>query len=399
MSTKTRLVIMIFCVIVSKSLPEPGYAQINDLTITASDGAGPNSFGGFVAISEEIAVVGAASDSDNEFQAGSVYIFKRTGTSWAEETELHASDGASEDHFGISVAISGDYVVVGASGDDDNGLRSGSAYVFKRTGTSWTQETILLASDGDGTDAFGISASLSGDYAVLGASHNDESGKDVGAAYVFKRSGTSWMEEAKILSSDGAESDLFGYSVSVSDDYAIAGAPYHTGNARRSGAAYVFKRDGTSWTQEAKLLASDGAALDWFGISVSISGDYTIVGAQFNNGNGSGSGSAYVYSGFAPTVGVESERISLPAEFALSQNYPNPFNPVTVIEYSLPASGEVSLIVYNLSGQEVARLINGSMPAGNHLITWDASSLASGVYLYRLQAGDFVRTRKMLLLK
>ena len=149
-----------------------------------------------------------------------------------------------------------------------------------------------------------------------------------------------------------------------------------------------------------KITASDGAASDQFGQSVSISGDYAIVGATVDdNNNGINSGSAYLYSGFAAAVGVESEIAGLPAEFELSQNYPNPFNPETVIEFALPQSGDVSLVVYNIRGEEVARLLSGTVPAGNHRVIWDASSLASGIYIYRLRAGDYIETRKMVLLK
>ena len=150
---------------------------------------------------------------------------------------------------------------------------------------------------------------------------------------------------------------------------------------------------------EFKITATDGAANDWFGFSVSISGDYAIVGAWRDDDNGFGSGSAYLYSGFAAAVGVESEIAGLPAEFELSQNYPNPFNPETVIEFALPQSGDVSLVVYNIRGEEVARLLSGTVPAGNHRVIWDASSLASGIYIYRLRAGDYIETRKMVLLK
>ncbi|MCH7820343.1 MAG: T9SS type A sorting domain-containing protein [Candidatus Marinimicrobia bacterium] len=253
----------------------------------------------------------------------------------------------------------------------------------------------LTASDNAAGDEFGRSASISGDYAVVGAEFDDDNGTDAGSAYVFKRSGTSWAQEAKLLASDGAAGDVFGFSVSISGDYAVVGA-HDDGD--HSGSAYLFKRTGTSWTEEAKLLASDGAAGDHFGV-VSISGGYVVVGAYFDDDNGTDAGSAYLYTGFATPVGVESEIAGLPAEFALSQNYPNPFNPETVIEYALPQSGDVSLVVYNLNGEEVRRWDIQGQPAGNHNVTWNASNFASGVYLYRLQAGDFIETLKMILLK
>ena len=217
----------------------------------------------------------------------------------------------------------------------------------------------ITASDGARNDRFGYSVSISGDYAIVGADSDDDNGIFSGSAYVFKRSGTSWTQEAKLLASDGATGDQFGFSVSISGDYAVVGAFADDDNGENSGSAYLFKRSGTSWTQEAKLLASDGAAGDQFGLSASISGDYAVVGAFADDDNGDRSGSAYLYSGFATAVGVEDEIAGLPAEFSLSQNYPNPFNPETVIELALPQTGDVSLVVYNLRGEEVARLLSG----------------------------------------
>ena len=272
-----------------------GESWAQEAKLLPADGAASDKFGRSVSISGDYAVVGAFFDSDNGIASGSAYVFKRTGASWAEEAKLFPSDGATSDVFGISVSISGDYAVVGASGDDDNGSASGSAYVFKRSGTSWAQETKLLPSDAAAGDFFGKSVSISGDYAVVGAQENDDNGTNSGSAYVFKRTDVTWTQEAKLLPSDGATIDVFGISVSISGDYAVVGAHRDSDNGSFSGSAYVFKRTDVTWTQEAKLLPSDGAADDQFGISVSISGDYAVVGAQENDDNGSNSGSAYLF--------------------------------------------------------------------------------------------------------
>ncbi|MCH8304485.1 MAG: T9SS type A sorting domain-containing protein [Candidatus Marinimicrobia bacterium] len=274
---------------------QPAYAQVSEFKITASDGAAVDAFGYSVSISGDYAVVGAFLDDDSGSSSGSAYIFKRVGESWAQEAKLLPADGAASDKFGRSVSISGDYAVVGAFFDSDNGIASGSAYVFKRTGASWAQEAKLLPSDGATSDVFGISVSISGDYAVVGASGDDDNGSASGSAYVFKRSGTSWAQETKLLPSDAAAGDFFGKSVSISGDYAVVGAQENDDNGTNSGSAYVFKRAGASWAQETKLLPSDGATIDVFGISVSISGDYAVVGAHRDSDNGSFSGSAYVF--------------------------------------------------------------------------------------------------------
>jgi hypothetical protein len=248
--------------------------------LIASDGAASDYFGWSVSISGDYAVIGANYDDSSR---GSAYVFKRSGTSWSQEAKLVASDGVAGDRFGWSVSISGDYAVIGAFNDDS--VR-GSAYVFKRSGTSWSQEAKLVALDGVAGDRFGWSVSISGDYAVIGANYDDSSR---GSAYVFKRSGTSWSQEAKLVASDGVAGDRFGWSVSISGDYAVIGA---CNDDSSRGSAYVFKRSGTSWSQEAKLVASDGAAGDYFGISVSISGDYAVIGAYYDD---SVRGSAYVF--------------------------------------------------------------------------------------------------------
>ena len=401
MLNKTLLLTLAICAIASVVNFQPAYAQISEFKITASDGAADDNFGWEVSISGDYIVVGAIGDDDNGSSSGSAYVFILNGTSWVQEDKLLASDGVADDLFGRFVSISGDYAVVGAPLQDEKGSDAGSAYVFKRNGTSWAQEDKLLASDGAIDDLFGRSVSIWGDYIVVGAlSHDDNGLSNSGTAYVFKRTGTSWAEEDKLLPSDGAADDLFGRSVSIWGDYIVVGALFHDDNGlSNSGTAYVFKRTGTSWAEEDKLLPSDGAADDLFGRSVYISGDCIVVGSLLDDDTGSSSGSAYVFCGFTSPVGIESHRTGIPVEYSLSQNYPNPFNPSSTIEYTLPRSGDVSLVVYNLRGEAVAFLINGAMPAGNHHVIWDASNVSSGIYFYRLQTGDFVQTKKMVLLK
>jgi len=267
--------------------------------LLASDGAAYDYFGVSVSIDGDYAIVGADRDDDNGRGFGSAYIFKRDGTSWTQQAKLLASDGAAYDFFGLSVSIDGDYAIVGAWGDDDNGDMSGSAYIFTRSGTAWTEEAKLLASDGAADDSFGVSVSISGDYAVIGAPLNVGWS---GSAYIFTRSGTAWTEQAKLLASDGAADDHFGGSVSIDGDYAIIGARYDDDNGVDSGSAYIFTRSGTAWTEQAKLLPSDGAANDMFGSlrSVSIDGDYAIIGAPYDDDNGVDSGSAYVFKRCVP---------------------------------------------------------------------------------------------------
>jgi hypothetical protein len=284
------LVLLSVCLFGSGSKAEPLQTRI-----TPADGAAQDSFGGSVCIAGAYAIVGTREDDDNGSNSGAAYIFERDGTVWTQQAKLTPSDGAAEDQFGHSVAISGDYALVGAPYDDDNGAESGAAYVFKRDGTVWMQQAKLKPVDGAAEDFFGASVSIDDDYVLIGVPGDDDHGSGSGATYIFKRDVTSWSEQNKLMAGDGQAADRLGASVSLSDIYALVGAPGDDGSGSGSGAAYVFKRDVADWTQEAKLTADDGAAEDRMGTSVSLSGMYAIVGAPEDDDNGSESGSAYLF--------------------------------------------------------------------------------------------------------
>ena len=270
-------------------------AQLN-----ATGGAANDNFGFSVAINGDTVIVGAVYDDVGaNSDQGSAYIFVRNSTTWTQQAQLNGSDGAANDSFGTSVGISGDTVIVGAYADTvgaNNG--QGSAYIFTRTGTGWSQQAQLIATDGAPLDMFGNSVAISGDTAVVGA-YGDDVGanSDQGSAYVFTRSGTVWTQQAQLLATGGVGGDFLGISVSISGDTAIVGACFDdTGANANQGSAYVFTRSGTVWSQQAQLLAVGGAANDLFGISVAISGDTVIVGANGDDvGANSDQGSAYIF--------------------------------------------------------------------------------------------------------
>ncbi len=194
------------------------------------------------------------------------------------------------------MAIGGDVAIVGAPFHDHIVSASGSAYVYRFDGMTWAQEQKLLASDGAAGDLFGFSVAVSGDAAIVGAPLENDNGFDSGSAYVYRFDGISWAQAQKLLASDGAAADWFGFSVAISGDAAIVGAWRDDDNGSDSGSAYFYRFDGISWAQAQKLLASDGAAGDRFGYSVAINGDVAIVGAVFEDDNGPDSGSAYVFN-------------------------------------------------------------------------------------------------------
>jgi len=265
--------------------------------LTASDAAAGDNFGISVAVSGNTAVIGAYLDDDGGTNSGAAYVFTRSGTTWNQQAKLTASDAAADDWFGYSVAVSGDTAVIGADGDDDGGNSSGAAYVFVRSGTTWSQQAKLTASDAAADDRFGASVAVDGDTAVIGAYRDDDGGADSGAAYVFIRSGTTWSQQAKLTASDAAADDQFGRSVAVDGDTAVIGAHRDDDSATNSGSAYVFTRSGTTWSQQAKLTASDAAANDYFGKSVAVDGNTAVIGAYGDDANGgTDSGSAYVFT-------------------------------------------------------------------------------------------------------
>ena len=259
--------------------------------LLAPDAAISDYFGSSVAISGDYAVVGAY----NESYSGSAYIFHRTAVTntWDDGTKIRSSDAVSGDYFGLSVDISGDYVIVGAYGNDDNGGNSGSAYIFHRTATNmWDAGTKIVASDAAGGDYFGSSVAISGDYAVVGATGNDDNGGNSGSAYIFRRTDTNtWDAGTKIVAQVAAGGDNFGSSVAISGDYAIVGAP---GNG---GSVYIFRRtDTNTWDAGTKIVKpSDIADYYTFGYKAAISGDYAIVGVGGTSTSGFELGSAYIF--------------------------------------------------------------------------------------------------------
>jgi hypothetical protein len=253
-----------------------------------SDGVAYDCFGEVVSIDDDTALISTTRDDNYK---GAVYVFTYTGTIWTQKTKLLALDGAAEDQFGCSVDVDGDKALIGAGGDDDNGINSGSAYVFTRYGTTWTQEAKLHASDGAAYDEFGF-VSLDGNTAVIGApSKNDY----IGAAYVFVWSDNNWIQQTKLLASDGNVGDYFGWTISVSNHTILIGAQYDDDLGVDSGAAYIFTRIGTSWMQKEKLYATDSTIEDYFGWPVSLSGNTALIGAPCNDDNGNNSGSAYIF--------------------------------------------------------------------------------------------------------
>jgi hypothetical protein len=272
-----------------------GNSWVEQQKLIASDGAASNHFGLSVSISGNNAIVGAYYGDGNVADSGAAYIYHYDGSSWVEQQKLIASDGAIYDRFGDSVSIFGDYAIVGAYSGDGNVAGSGAAYIYHYDGSSWVEQQKLIASDGTAANQFGKSVSISSNYAIVGASSDNDLGNVSGSAYIFYYDGVNWLEVQKLTASDGAANNQFGTSVSISGNYAIIGSTYGEGFVTDSGAAYIYFFDGSSWVEQQKLFAYNEEYQSFFGITVSIEGDNAIVGARKFNGTGNGLGAAYIF--------------------------------------------------------------------------------------------------------
>lgn len=273
--------------------------------LLAADGAAWDSFGWSVAVDGDTVLIGANDDDDQGSSSGSAYVFVRgaDGT-WQQKQKLTGSDGTLAYYFGCSVAVSGNIALIGAEGDaNSTGDFSGSAYVFVRgTDGTWQQKQKLTAADKASGDYFGYSLSLSAATALIGAHGKDSiysSPANIGAAYLFvKNTDGTWTQQKKLTSLDAAANDSFGNSVSLDGNTALIGAYHDTNNnGEWAGSAYIFVRaeDG-NWPQQQKLTADDGGAEEYFGWSVALDGDTALISSYHDsNENGQWAGSVYVF--------------------------------------------------------------------------------------------------------
>ena len=269
---------------------------IEKTKITASDGAIGDIFGTSVSLENDYLVVGAQGDDDNGDHSGSVYVFKRDGNAWVEQTKLLPNDGNTEDYFGCEVFIENNFIFIGAIGDDDQGSKSGSVYIFQKDDENWMQHQKINCGHYAYDAYFGASISVYGDYAIIGAYREYVNGISLaGKAYIFKNIDNLWTLQSTLSNDSPEQSDLFGVSVSIDEDYAIVGIWKDNDNGSSSGAACIYHREGNNWLEQVKITASDGSSYDYFGYSVAISGDFALIGANGDDDNGSSSGSAYVF--------------------------------------------------------------------------------------------------------
>ena len=406
---------------------QPGsWGQVCQLV--ASNGQANDLLGHSVSIGENMAVVGAPNTVgiSGEQNAGSAYVFEQDQNSgnWAETKELTAVTRVANAYFGHSVSISGNYIIAGAHSDNHNGkgaqvIGAGAAYLFRKNPSvrnNWVLQKKIVASDPSYNDRFGYSVAINGDYAIVGAYADSENSQNspykafAGSAYIFKKDNggnENWGQVKKLVATDRSDEDLFGVSVSISENYAIVGAYYEDENAmltntrEQSGSAYIFKKNlggNDNWGQEQKITADDRHAGDQFGISVAINETYAIVGSPFDQTGESGldalpgSGSVYLfYNSALTTTPAFDKSLARMSAIAGSEEiseerqkinfYPNP-----VVDRIYAGSDEINKI-------DLIRVTNsmGRVVASASKITeagLDVGHLAPGIYVLQIKKMD-----------
>ena len=388
-------------------------------------------FGAAVAVHGDTAIVGAYGKDGIGTDSGAAYVFVRSGTSWTQQAKLTHQGAVPGDLFGFAVGVYEDNALIGAYRSDAAGPDSGAAYLFTRNGRTWTQDLLLIPNDISVGDEFGYSVNLTKGAAIIGAPKEDRLLDDIGAAYIFVETRNGWVQQAKLGASDAETGDEFGSAVAIHEDTAIVGAwkdnhPLADPDGDPSlqldkGSAYSFLRDGLSWVEKRRIEASGTRRSDLFGSSVAIKGSFAIVGALGSDNAGDNSGSAFIYNpidlGFRVadvpfSVDPSSHLLSALGyikQTAILQNYPNPFNPETWFPYDLAEEAVVVLEIYDVRGGLVRQLNIGLQAPGSYrsqekAAYWDGrdqygTKVASGIYFYTFSAGDFQRTRRMVILK
>lgn len=269
---------------------------VQNQIFTAPDAKPGDVFGQSIALTQNFLVIGAPRNDSLGVDSGAAYIYKRESGIWLYQAKIKASDGAAGDLFGISVAIDGNTILVGADLNDEVAQEAGAVYVYVFDDNQWKQEAKLVASDGGKTDIFGVRVSLAQNTALISARRDDidELGIDAGSAYIFVRDGNTWTQEVKLISPDGEADDRFGRGVALSENTAIISAMNHDANGTDTGALYVYKREAKGWRYASKIVANNSMPGDKFGWNVALSNEVAVIAAPHHDAKGQQSGAVYI---------------------------------------------------------------------------------------------------------
>ncbi|MCB0719561.1 MAG: T9SS type A sorting domain-containing protein [Bacteroidetes bacterium] len=363
----------------------------------------PDQFGNNVSLSGDLMVAGDT-DHQNPFDPQALnqfaFVFRWNGSSWSLEDSLSAADATSGTAFGTSVDVAPDVIVVGdplfsiSAGTS----REGAAYVYEFDGSAWTQAQQLSAGTDQIVDArFGTSVATDGNTIVVGAVRDSVGGAvHAGAAYVFRNVSGTWTLTQRLAPSVPDEYANFGASVSVSGDYLIVGSPADTRFPNSGGSAYFYRFDGNSWVLRTRLALPDGVQNDRYGADVDVDADWAIVGAPGRSSGQWSPGATYIYA--TPTLVATEDEADVERTVSLSA-YPNPFSDRATINFDLPQTEYVNVGVYDVLGRRVVSIIDARLAAGKHEYAFSATDLADGVYLIRMRAEAGLVTKTVVLLR
>lgn len=370
--------------------------------LLADDAAIGDRFGAAVSIDGDRAVVGAL--GDNGF-TGAAYVFDRNeggADAWGQTNKLTADDGDTTDYFGFDVVIEGDLILCSAWGDDIVGIETGSAYLMRRNGDQYDLVTKIMPSDPSDRLYFGYACDLNDSTIIIGAYGASELGEESGAAYLYARNQggpDAWGEQAKITAADGAAGNNFGFDVTISGDFAVAGSPFAD---NVTGTAHLFRRNQGgpgAWGQMAKLTASDGAEMDRFGRTVCLDGSELVVGAPQDDIVDPGNGAVYLFD----TEDCQGPQLSADGTcpgggtLIISWTGATPNTQVVLLfargqgSFVIPSQYTCAGTVLGLNSNQIQIGFTGtSGPGGNRSVSTQAGSGACGGYLQLLQTVDCV---------
>lgn len=411
--------------------------------LAASDGKPGDGFGSTVSISGDYMVVGAPGyDTNLAANVGAVYVYHRNGAHWVEEAKLIASDATPDKQFGRSIALDGSRLLVGSSGkaylfeknestewletsqitpggypgvtgfgynvalrqnrlaiasftsDDILFSFKSNAYVYELENGVWNRKAIISAGNGSGPTPL----SFSDNYLVYGTQGWPSSDPVPGHCGIIRQNGNSWDYEVRL--GGGFKPNSFCISLSIDEHRIVVGSPSEKMDDVLVGAAYIYDQVGDEWVLTNEFRPQGGAEQSRyrFGEAVAVQGDYVVVGAPGLRNKGGYTPPAYDGSGNVYLFELKSVEV-IPNQFRLYQSFPNPFNESTTIRFDLARDQWVFLDIFDSLGRRVKQIINEHLNAGSHSVSFSGSGLSSGVYVYRLRAGDLVATRRLILIQ
>ncbi len=313
---------------------------------------------------------------------------------------MYPSDGADDDKF-CRLAGNDQCLVIGAYNNNSTGVDAGAAYIFEYDSGVWTEQTKLVGSNLTSGDGFGFSVSMDGDYIAVGAMCASSNGTDSGAAYIYKKNGDNWVEQAYIYPDDGEAGENFGISVKLSGDMLLIGSQVDSYPTYRSGSVYFYQKSDTLWTLAQKFVGEDHPLEGLFGEVIDIEGNTAIIGCRGDSSIQQYAGSVYIFE--YTDVANDQSTINY-CDNNIQSIYPNPFNPETKIEYSIKENSQVEISIYNIKGQKVKTLVNDNIDAGDRSVIWhgdtdSGNNVSSGVYFVKMTTGNHTETRKLVLMK